>query len=435
MNVKDLTISSLAVAALMVTLSARALTPAETRAEWVRFAEKLARPVLEPMSEGRLSQVYNYENKTLEISPSWDGRNKRVAYMELFARLMAGLSPWLALPDDVTDEGRLRAELRAMALKAYANAVDPQSPDYLGWASGGQTLVDAAYLAESFLRAWDALWVPLDAVTKERYKKEFADLRRYSPPYQNWVLFCALEECFLLKAGGTVDAYRLRSGLYKTEEWYVGDGWYADGPSFAFDYYNSYVIHPMYLEAMETLVAKGRAGVFHHVDAQGRRLSARDKLPVVLERMQKYAVILERLVSPEGTYPVFGRSIPYRMAVFQPLALLAWRKQLPKELSEGQVRAALEAVRSRMFADDRNFNAAGFLTLGFNGSYPGVSDRYTNNGSLYMTSLFLMPLGLPATDTFWTCPDEPWTTKKAWNGEAFPKDHKWSVNRTLLFWE
>ena len=421
---------------VLAAVALHAQTPEETRAAWVKFAEKLARPVLEPMSQGKLSEVYNYEKKTLEISPTWDGRNKRVAYMELFARLMAGISPWLALPDDDTAEGQLRAELRAMALKAYANAVDPKSPDYLGWGSGGQTLVDAAYLAESFLRAWDALWVPLDQMTKDRYKKEFQNLRRYSPPYQNWVLFCSLEECFLLKAGGNVDHYRLRSGLYKIEEWYVGDGWYSDGPAFAFDYYNSYVIHPMYFEAMETLVQNGRAaGTFHYVDLKGKRLSARDKLPSVVERMQKYSVILERFISPEGTYPVFGRSIPYRMAVFQPLALLAWRKKLPKELSEGQVRAALEAVRARMFADDRNFNSAGFLTLGFNGSYPGASDWYTNNGSLYMTSLFLMPLGLPATDSFWTCPDEPWTSKKAWAGEPFPKDHKWKINHSLIYWE
>ena len=33
-----------------------------------------------------------------------------------------------------------------------------------------------------------------------------------------------------------------------------------------------------------------------------------------LKRAQKYSLILERFISPEGTFPVFGRSIPYRMA-------------------------------------------------------------------------------------------------------------------------
>ena len=65
-----------------------------------------------------------------------------------------------------------------MALKSYANAVDPQSPDYLLWRQEGQTLVDGAYVAESFLRAYDQLWKPLDETTKKRYIEEFQQLRR-----------------------------------------------------------------------------------------------------------------------------------------------------------------------------------------------------------------------------------------------------------------
>ena len=41
----------------------------------------------------------------------------------------------------------------------------------------------------------------------------------------------------------------INSALRKVEEWYVGDGWYSDGPSFGFDYYNGYVLHPMYVNA------------------------------------------------------------------------------------------------------------------------------------------------------------------------------------------
>lgn len=120
----------------------------------------------------------------VEVSPNWDGRDKRVTYMEAFGRLMAGIAPWLALPDDGTPEGAKRKELRELALKAYANAVDPDSPDYLLWRKEGQPMVDAAYIAESFLRAWDALWVPLDQKTKDRYIEEFTQIRRIDPLHQ-----------------------------------------------------------------------------------------------------------------------------------------------------------------------------------------------------------------------------------------------------------
>lgn len=408
---------------------------ASDRAYWASLAYKMAAPVLENMANGTLQK-----NMKLELSPTWDNRDKKVAYMECFGRLMAGISPWLTLPDDDTEEGKQRRQLREWALKAYANAVDPESPDYLGWSSGGQTLVDAAYVVESLYRAYDALWKPLDDVTKQRYIKELQGLRRYDPCYTNWLLFCAMEECFIMKAGGEADMYRVHRAMEKIEEWYVGDGWYSDGPAFAFDYYNSYVIQPMYVECLEMIrQKKGNDNwTVRTYNVETNKQEGADKRYAnALKRMQKFGVILERFISPEGTFPVVGRSIPYRMAVMQPLAQLAWRKQLPAELHNGQVRAGLTAVMHRMFDGKgaSNFTEDGYLTIGFVGSHPNVADWYTNNGSLYMTSLAFMPLGLPADDPFWTDAPEKWTSKKAWEGDDFPKDHKWNINKQILYWE
>jgi len=113
------------------------------------------------------------------------------------------------------------------------------------------------------------------------------------------------------------------------------------------------------------------------------------------------------------------------MATMQPLSLMSWYQTLPADLSNGQVRAALTAVMHRMFDLQNNFNAGGYLTIGFCGSQPNIADWYTNNGSLYMTSLTFLPLGLPADHDFWTSAPQPWTSCRAWGGEAFPKDHQW----------
>ncbi len=380
------------------------------RAYWVDLLYKMAHPVLSNMSRGELQK-----NMLVEVSPNWDGRNRKVTYMETFGRLMAGIAPWLSLPDDGSAEGRKRRELREMALASYKNAVDPESPDYLLWNGEGQALVDAAYVAESFLRGYDALWVPLDETTKNRYVEEFTNLRRVDPPYTNWVLFSSTIESFLAKAGAAHDEYRINSAIRKVEEWYVGDGWYADGPSFAYDYYSSYVFHPMYLETLQAMRDAGKRTRIHYTKYYDR----------AMKRAQKYSIVLERLISPEGTFPVFGRSIPYRMATLQPLALMAWYEKLPAGLTNGQVRSALTAVMHRMFDDKENFNEAGFLTIGFAGRQPNIADWYTNNGSLYMTSLSFLPLGLPATHPFWTDAPLAWTNQKAWGGKAFPKDHHW----------
>ena len=403
----------LLIVALLVPLNVSAKKKTEKvksyRELWAGILYQMAAPVLSNMSEGKLQ-----ENMLVELSPTWDGRDKRVTYMECFGRLMAGLAPWLSLPDDDTAEGIQRKQLREWALKSYAQSVDPESKDYLLWRKEGQPLVDAAYIAESFLRGYDALWVPLDDLTKQRYIAEFQQLRRVDPPYTNWLLFSSTVECFLKKAGAQTDYYRITSALRKVDEWYVGDGWYSDGEDFAFDYYNSFVIHPMYVECLEVMTNGGKQNIWN---VKG------GNFPNALKRMQRFGMILERFVSPEGTFPVFGRSITYRTGVLQPLALLSLRGWLPKELPVGQVRAAMTAVIQRMFGDNRNFNAEGYLTLGFNGSQPNISDWYTNNGSLYLASLAFLPLGLPADAPFWTDAPQPWTSKKAWGGEDFPKDH------------
>ena len=116
------------------------------REVWVDIMYQMAEPVMKNMAEGKLQQVMDTTggNKNLELSPTWDNRDKKVAYMEAFGRLLAGLAPWLNLPDDDTPECAKRRQLREWTRKAIINAVDPDSPDRLGWENGGQTLVDGA---------------------------------------------------------------------------------------------------------------------------------------------------------------------------------------------------------------------------------------------------------------------------------------------------
>ena len=175
---------------------------------WCALAYRMAQPVLENMAKGELQK-----NMQTEFSPSFDNRNRKVVYMETFGRLMAGIAPWLTLPDDDTAEGQQRRQLRQWALASYKNSVDPDSPDYLCWGVAGQNLVDAAYIAESFIRAYDALWVPLDDVTKQRYITEFKRMRSVEPPYTKRALFSWASE--LLIPTGSFSLRPLRVSLLR----------------------------------------------------------------------------------------------------------------------------------------------------------------------------------------------------------------------------
>lgn len=374
------------------------------RSYWTSLLYKMAAPVLSNMSNGTLKK-----NMPVEYSPSWDNRDKDLAYMECFGRLMCGLAPWLALPDDNSQEGKQRKQLREWALKSYTNAVDPASPDFLLWDKEGQPLVDAAFLAQSFIRAPEALWHPLDKTTKNRYIQQFKALRRVSPPYNNWMLFAAVIEAFLLSINEEYDAFRIQIALNKMSEWYVGDGWYSDGSKFHFDYYNSFVIQPMILD-------------IRTIQLQKNKCSKAD-YEIALKRAQRYSSYMERMISPEGTFPVFGRSITYRTAIFQPLTQLCLIQQLPEGLSNGQIRNAITTVMRRMFSIEGNFSKEGWLQLGFAGHQPDVADYYLDSGSMYLASVVFLPLGLPENHPFWTHTAEDWTSKKAWNGQPFKKDY------------
>lgn len=380
------------------------------REKWVDLCYRIAAPVLENMSRGELQK-----NMELELSPDWDGRNPKVSYMECFGRLMAGITPWLALPDDGTQEGAMRRRLLGWALDAYKNAVDPDSPDCLLWdGSHPQPLVDAAYLAESFLRAPEATWQQLDSLTQRRYLECFKSMRRHRPAYNNWLLFRGIIEAFILMAEPeSADNFIFATVGRKIDEWYLGDGMYGDGPELALDNYNSFVIHPMYIEMLETVERN---------PTPSSRWVGNIKSDLAVKRMQRYNQFIERLISPEGTYPAFGRSVVYRLGAFQTLAMAAWKYGFPDGLSNGSVRSALTAVMDNMFAVPGNFTPGGYLALGFVGHQPELSNSYTNNGSLYITSSVFLPLGLPADHPFWTDPAQPWTQKRAWSGGVIPID-------------
>jgi hypothetical protein len=89
----------------------------------------------------------------------------------------------------------------------------------------------------------------------------------------------------------------------------------------------------------------------------------------VIKRAKRYAEIQERLISPEGTFPAIGRSLPYRFGAFQLLAQMALQHRL------------------------------------------------------YLCSVGLLPLGLPSIDPFWADAPQDWTSRKIWSGQNFPADH------------
>jgi hypothetical protein len=373
------------------------------RAATLSVLTRIAKPVLTALSEGRLRARMPVEAaKDVLDRPSY-------THLEALGRLLAGIAPWLELGPDATEEGKLRERFIGLAVKAIPHAVDPQSPDYMNFNQGSQPLVDAAFLAHGLLRAPRQLWGNLDEATRARTIAALKLTRGIKPGQNNWLLFSAMVEAALWKLTGECEMPPIETGVSKHLAWYVGDGTYGDGPHYHWDYYNSFVIQPMLLDVVRICGANEHPLGAHY--------------PLLLERARRYAAVQERLISPEATFPVIGRSSCYRFGAFQTLSMMALEHQLPEGLAPGAVRAALTAVIHRMIEAPGTFDAEGWLRLGVVGRQPAMGERYISTGSLYLCAVGLLHLGLSPSDPFWTEPDQPWTQQRIWSGEDVLADH------------
>lgn len=373
------------------------------REQWVNLLTKITWPVLDALSQDKLK-----ERMPVEAVPNAQEGRRKVTYLEALGRSLAGLAPWLELGADGTREGQQRARFIKLATSSIQHAVTPSSSNYMNFTEGGQPLVDAAFLAHALIRAPKQLWDNLDKTTQQHLITALRSTRVIKPYYSNWLLFTAMVEAALLKFTKEYDAVRIDYAIKEHQAWYKGDGVYGDGPDFHFDYYNSYVIQPMMLDIVK--VVNDETG------------DMKNLAELFTKRAKRYAEIQERLISPEGTFPPVGRSIAYRCGAFQLLAQMALQKQLPASLPPAQVRSALTAVIRRSMEAEGTFDAKGWLTIGLCGHQPEVGEHYISTGSLYLCTVAFLPLGLPATDEFWTGASVDWTSKKAFSGRSFPID-------------
>lgn len=377
-----------------------------SRSAWLAWLVRVSRPVLEALQNRSL-----HATMPVEAQQGFEAQRRVGTHLEAMARLLAGLAPWLDLPEDGTsspEEEAVRVRFRAAAQAAIRAAVDPASPDYMHFGESAQTLVDSSFLSLALLRAPKTLLGTMDDHSRELLLRALERERAILPPFSNWLLFAALNEAIIRRLGGAWDRVRVEFALRELEAWYLGDGVYGDGPQFHFDFYNSYVIHP-YLLAL--------------VDELGSEAFVERYREPVLARAARYAVEQERLIGPDGTFPAIGRSITYRAGAFHLLADVSRRDLLPHSLSMGGVRAALGAVQERTLGAAGTFTPEGWLQIGLAGHQPSLGESYISTGSLYLCSAVWLPLGLPATHRFWTEPASNWSQKKVWAGGDFAADH------------
>lgn len=371
-----------------------------TRSYWIQTMLRIADPVLQALAARQLRAAMPVENKKEE--------QRQFSHLEAFARTLVGIAPWLENPAADAEEEKQRLRYVELVRAGLDAATDPESPDFLNFSHGFQPVVDTAFLSHAILRAPNALWHGLDNRVQANLVKALQASRTRKPGFNNWLLFAAMTETALRFMGAEWDRMRVDFALKQHEQWYLGDGMYGDGPHYHADYYNSFVIQPMMVDIIE------------HVHEEYPDWAAQREN--ILIRAQRFAAVQERSISPEGTFPVIGRSLAYRFGAFQALAQTALRRELPVGVAPSQVRCALTAVIKRLIEAPGTFDEAGWLKIGLCGHQPELGEPYISTGSLYLCSAVFLPLGLPAEDVFWQGADALWTSQQVWAGQTVAID-------------
>ena len=377
----------------------------EDRIFWVSTLQKVAFPVLNNLARDSLKKNMPIEAVSAE--------SHNIAYLDAFTRVFNGIAPWLELGVDASEEGKIREKYIYLTLKAISNVINPKSNDYIFVVEPKQSLVDVALFAQGLLRAKNQIWVNLPIKIQARIIGELKRTRVIAPYENHWLLYTSMIEAALLEFTGECDKERLVYGIRKfRDELYIGDAKYSDGEEFELGYYNSLFIHPMLNDILGVMRKYG--------------LEDGEFLDVQLMRSSRLASQLERVISPEGTYPLVGKFLSCRCGIFHLMSQAALLKILPRNINPTQVRSALTKILRNQFESYKNFNSQGWLVIGLNGSQVDIADDNTSTGTLYSCCFIFLALGLDMNDQFWQAPAAEWSSLKAWSGHPIQKDQ--SIN-------
>ncbi|MET8410895.1 DUF2264 domain-containing protein [Streptomyces sp. NPDC005195] len=350
----------------------RALSPYTgcTRAHWEAAADSLLAAVA-PYATGDGALYHLPADRT-----SWSGR---------LSDGLEGYARTLLLAALRRDEKVL--ERYADGLAAGTAGVWPRVRDR------SQPLVEAASVALALRLTRPLLWDRLDDAVRQRAAGWLGDALTAEPWPCNWELFPVTVGGFLAEIGHEPEAARaaVDRGLDRIEQWYLGDGWYSDGPGRAFDYYNGWAMH------LYPVLHARLAGDERLLDLYGGRLA---------RHLEDYA----RLFGADGAPVHQGRSLTYRFATAAPMWLGALTGRTP--LAPGATRRLASGVL-RHFLDRGAVDGRGLLTLGWHGPDESVLQGYSGPASPYWASKGFLGLLLPPDDEVWTAREEPGPTDRA----------------------
>jgi hypothetical protein len=301
-----------------------------------------------------------------------------VAQMEGLSRVLWGLFPLLAAGDSTPFSEKYIAAIK--------QGTDPQSAGY--WGEAGpydQRLVEmAAYgLGLALLQ---------DKLTERFSERELMNLHAWlnqitdaTMPDSNWNYFAIMVQLGFKRAGLPYDQQAIDRRFAMMDAYYLGEGWYSDGPGRPKDYYISMAFHFYGLIYATLSGDEARAKVLR----QRSRLFAEDFI---------------YMSAADGASVPFGRSLTYRFAMvaFWSAVAFSGLGVFTPGIVKGIILRHLRWWQQQPITD-----RDGILTLGF--AYPNLAmcEDYNSPGSPYWALKTYLILALPESHPFWQADEQP----------------------------
>ncbi|KAH9864318.1 hypothetical protein J1614_010252 [Plenodomus biglobosus] len=283
-------------------------------------------------------------------------------------------------------------------VRGLANGTDPQHPEYWGpVVLRDQRMVEMEIISFALLAAPDAMFNCQTEDAKFNITQWLKTINGKDFPTTNWLWFRVMTNLALTKVCGVpreqvLDA--MKADLDLMEQFYLGDGWAADGiwseKGRQADYYSG----SFAIQFSQLIYAR----FAHDLDPE--------RCERFRSRAVEFAKTFWRYFDTNGAAIPFGRSLTYRFAFAGFWSALAFSGIPPSSLaaplnSPGVIKGLLLRHFSWWRSHPSMFNIDGTLTIGF--TYPNMymSEDYNSPQSVYWALKSFLALGLLATHAFW----------------------------------
>lgn len=348
------------------------VNPLRTKADLQLALEQLCTPLVPFYSEGKAR---------LQLGVSGTSYSEAKAGMEGFSRVLWGLVPLAAGGGD--NDGMWK-----IVQEGIVNGTDPAHPEYWGEVGNyDQLLVEMAALGFALAIAPEKVWEPLDEGQRIRLFDWLNQINSRELYDCNWLFFQVLVSLGFRRVGMPYDEARMEKHLARIEEFYLGNGWYADGIQAHCDYYGPFAIHYyslLYAKLMEQEDPR-RCALFK-------------------ERAALFAKEFVYWFGEEGDALPYGRSLAYRFSQGAFWGALVFAGVEPFEPG---VLKGLLLRHLRWWFKQPIFLSDGTLSIGYR--YPNLvmSENYNSPGSPYWSFKSFLPLAFAADSSFWTSEELP----------------------------